>query len=177
MSDDRPPARLPDKIAPSSGTRPAGQGQPSPAGWPEPGGRAAAATTSVRERASAPAPRRGPRRARLAVRRVDPWSVLKVTFVYALALVVVFVVAVVALYLVLTGMGVFDSVDRFLSDISGGGGPSVGDYLSFGKVVGGAAVLGGINVVLFTALATLGAVVYNLCAALVGGVEVTLGED
>ena len=33
-----------------------------------------------------------------------------------------------------------------------------------------------INIVLFTALATIGSYIYNLCADLVGGLEITLAE-
>jgi hypothetical protein len=43
-------------------------------------------------------------------------------------------------------------------------------------VIGTAAVLGALNVLLFTSLATLGAFIYNVCADLVGGIEVTLAE-
>ncbi len=43
-------------------------------------------------------------------------------------------------------------------------------------MIGGAALLGLVNVVLFTALATLGAFIYNVCADLVGGIELTLAE-
>jgi transmembrane protein DUF3566 len=43
-------------------------------------------------------------------------------------------------------------------------------------VLGSAAVVGAINIVLFTALATVGAFVYNLCSDLVGGIELTLSE-
>ena len=126
----------------------------------------------------APAPPRGPRRARLAVKKVDPWSVLKFTFVYSLALVIVVVVAVGILYLVLDTMGVFDSIDTTLQQFtSSSDAPKrLTDVLSFGRVVGGAAVLGAVNVVLLTALATLGAWIYNLCSDLVGGIEVTLTE-
>ena len=45
-----------------------------------------------------------------------------------------------------------------------------------GIVFGGAAIIGVVNIVLFIALTTIGSVVYNLCADLVGGVEVTLSE-
>jgi len=133
-----------------------------------------AATATAPPPASEPL-RRGPRRARLTVKRVDPWSVLKVTFVFSLALLIVGVVAVIALYVILGGMGVFDSISSFLQDVSPGS-KGVRDYAPLAKVVGGTIVIGIVNVVLMTALATLGAFIYNLCAELVGGVEVTLTE-
>ena len=43
-------------------------------------------------------------------------------------------------------------------------------------MIGTSALLGAVNVVLFTALATLGAFIYNVCADLVGGIELTLAE-
>jgi hypothetical protein len=43
-------------------------------------------------------------------------------------------------------------------------------------VIGTSMLIGAVNVVLFTALATLGAFIYNVCADLVGGVELTLAE-
>ena len=43
-------------------------------------------------------------------------------------------------------------------------------------VFGFAIIIGVVNIVLFIALATVGAMVYNLCADLVGGAEVTLSE-
>ncbi len=132
-----------------------------------PGGREAAPT------------RRGPRRARLAVKRVDPWSVCKFSFVFSLALLVIFVVAVAVLYSVLQAMGVFDSVNSTLADLT----TSASDrsnglqlLFSFRRIVGGAALIGAVNTVLVTALATLGAYLYNACADLVGGIEVTLTE-
>jgi hypothetical protein len=45
-----------------------------------------------------------------------------------------------------------------------------------GVVFGGAAIIGVVNIVLFIALTTVGSVVYNLCADLVGGIEITLSE-
>ena len=43
-------------------------------------------------------------------------------------------------------------------------------------VIGTSVLLGAVNMVLFTALMTLAAFVYNVCADLVGGVELTLSE-
>lgn len=122
--------------------------------------------------------RRGPRRARLAIKRFDPWSVAKFTFVFSLALLVVGVVAIAVLYLVLSGMGVFSSVSKTIHDITnpGGTGSGIASFFSFRLIVGWTAVLGAVNVVLITALATLGAFLYNLCADIVGGIELTLTE-
>jgi len=121
---------------------------------------------------------RGPRRARLNLKRVDPWSVMKFSFAVSLVLFIVVIVATSVLYLALDAMGVFQSVNGSLSDlVSAGGGQDSGSFEITAKgVIGTAVVLGLINVVLFTALATLGAFIYNVCADLVGGIEVTLAE-
>jgi hypothetical protein len=122
---------------------------------------------------TAAASRKGGRRARLTVKRIDPWSTLKFSFVYSLAGLIVLLVAVVALYSVVDAMGVISSIRGFLSDV---GGEKMTQWLSFGRVLAIALVLGAVNVILFTAFATLTAFVYNVCTDLVGGVEVTLAE-
>ncbi len=131
-----------------------------------------AARTGVASGAS-----RGPRRARLSIRRIDPWSVMKFSFAVSFVLLVVIIVATAVLYLALDAMGVFDSLNKTLAELftSNGGGESA-FKITAGGVIGVSAILGAINVVLFTALMTLGAFVYNVCADLVGGVEVTLAE-
>jgi Transmembrane domain of unknown function (DUF3566) len=146
-----------------------------------PGGTAATARVSeaVRTaRAGAPGAARGPRRARLHLKRIDPWSVMKFSFAVSLVLFVVAIVATAVLYLALDAMGVFASVNKALADMVGAnGGEAKGGFTITAKgVIGGAALLGAVNVVLFTALATLGAFIYNVCADLVGGVELTLAE-
>ncbi|MCA1822871.1 MAG: DUF3566 domain-containing protein [Frankia sp.] len=101
---------------------------------------------------------------------------------FSLCLLVIGVVAVAALYFVLDAMGVFDSVRQTVRDVTGvttaNGETSGGIDLLFSpwKIVGGAALLGAINVVIITALSTLGAFLYNLCADIIGGIEVTLAE-
>ncbi len=117
---------------------------------------------------------RGPRRAKLQVRRVDPWSVLKFSLVLSVVLCIVLVVAVAILYLLLSGMGVFDSINKTVSSFREAG--SDQPLFTASGVIGVALVIGLADVVLFTAMATLGAFAYNLCADLVGGIEVTLSE-
>ncbi|MFC7547162.1 DUF3566 domain-containing protein [Plantactinospora sp. GCM10030261] len=121
---------------------------------------------------------RGPRRARLNLKRIDPWSVMKFSGAVSVVLFIVVVVATSVLYLALDAMGVFESVNSSLADlISAGGGPGAETFRITAKgVIGTSALIGLVNVVLFTALATLGAFIYNVCADLVGGIELTLAE-
>jgi hypothetical protein len=135
------------------------------------------AVRSARKTVSA-AVGRGPRRARLHVKRVDPWSVMKFSFAVSFVMFVVLIVATAVLYLALDAMGVFQSVNKTLADLIGAtGGSDANTFKITAKgVIGGSALLGLVNVVLFTALATLGAFIYNVCADLVGGIELTLAE-
>ncbi|MBV9486857.1 MAG: DUF3566 domain-containing protein [Frankiaceae bacterium] len=129
---------------------------------------------------TAPVSRKKGRRARLTVKRIDPWTTLKFSFVYGLAGMVVLLVSVIVLYGVVDAMGVISSVRSFLSDVgdssSSGGGGGIGAWLGFSRVMLVTLVLGLVNVVLFTAFATLTAFIYNVCTDIVGGVEVTLAE-
>jgi hypothetical protein len=121
---------------------------------------------------------RGPRRARLNVKRIDPWSVMKFSFAVSLVMFIVVIVATSVLYLALDAMGVFDTVNQTLADmLSATGGETASTFKITAKgVIGTSALIGAVNVVLFTALATLAAFIYNVCSDLVGGIEVTLSE-
>lgn len=121
-------------------------------------------------------PGRGPRRANLQIKRFDPWSVLKLSLVLGVALFFVWLVAVGALYAVLDGMGVWDKVNGISTDLLQGNEGNSEPLISAGRVFGIAAIVGAINIVLFSALATVGAFVYNVSADLAGGLEVTLAE-
>jgi Transmembrane domain of unknown function (DUF3566) len=120
---------------------------------------------------------RGPRRARLQLRHIDTWSALKISLILSIALFFIWMVAVGMLYGVLSGLGVFGTLNDLFGQLgtaaSGEGG---GEVITPGVVFGGAAVIGAINIVLLTALCTVAAFIYNLCADLVGGLEVTLAE-
>jgi hypothetical protein len=124
---------------------------------------------------------RGPRRARLNLKRIDPWSVMKFAFAVSVVLFIVVVVATSVLYLALDAMGVWGEINKSLTDlVSASGGTTASATSAFRitawGVIGTSMLVGAVNVVLFTALATLGAFIYNVCADLVGGVELTLSE-
>jgi len=129
--------------------------------------------------AAAAARRKGGRRARLTVKRIDPWTTLKFSFVYGVAGMVVLLVAVVVLYGLVDAMGVIGSLRDFLGSVSNngsGGSTGLAAWLNFDRVLLLAFLIGLVNVVLFTAFATLTAFIYNVCTDIVGGVEVTLQE-
>ena len=120
---------------------------------------------------------RGPRRARLQLRHIDTWSALKISLVLSIALFFIWMVAVGILYGVLNQLGVFETLNDLFGQVgSVSGNAATGDVITPGVVFGGAAVIGAINIVLMTALCTVGTFIYNLCSDLVGGLEVTLSE-
>lgn len=120
------------------------------------------------------------RRARLKIANIDPWSVMKVSFLFSVALGVILLVAVALLWLLLDFMGFFSTVASTVDDISGEEGSSGFDVVAFfslPRVLGMATIVALVDIVMITALTTLCAYLYNISTDLVGGVEVTLAEE
>jgi Transmembrane domain of unknown function (DUF3566) len=127
-----------------------------------------------------PVPRSNVRRARLRLSRVDPWSVMKTAFLLSIAFGIVCIVAVFIVYSVLGAAGVWDSINKAVNDVLNSNNPdsfNVNDYVGAGRVMGFTILVACVDVVLITAIATLGAFMYNLSASLLGGIEITLAED
>jgi hypothetical protein len=119
----------------------------------------------------------GPVRAAMQIRRIDPWSALKVSLVLSVTLFFVWMIAVAFLYLVLGGMGVWAKLNSNVGDLlTSASGQAGGELVSSGTIFGGAALIGLVNIVLLTAMATVGVFIYNLTTDLVGGIEVTLAD-
>jgi hypothetical protein len=120
----------------------------------------------------------GPRRVRLAISRVDPWSVMKLAFLLSIAIGIMTVVSTAVLWFVLDGMHVFSSVNKTVTEVVGTESViNILKYVEFGRVVSLAVLIAVINVVLLTALTTIGAFLYNIVAALVGGIHLTLTDE
>jgi hypothetical protein len=119
---------------------------------------------------------RGPVRASMQIRRIDPWSTLKVSLLLSVALFFVWMIAVAFLYLVLGGMGVWSKLNSNVGDLLNNTSGSSGELVSSGTIFGGAFLIGLVNIVLMTAMATIAAFVYNLTTDLIGGIEVTLAD-
>jgi transmembrane protein DUF3566 len=126
-----------------------------------------------------PAPRRT-RRAQLRLVQIDAWSVMKTSFLLSIALGIVLVVAVAIIWAVLGAAGVWDSINSIVQQAVGSDNGTQFDiqkYAGTSRVLGFTMIVAVIDVILITAIATLGAFLYNLAAALLGGIEVTLAED
>jgi len=112
----------------------------------------------------------------MQIRRIDPWSTLKVSLLLSVALFFVWMISVAFLYLVLGGMGVWAKLNSNVGDLLNNTSGSSGELVSSGTIFGGAVLIGLVNIVLMTAMATIAAFVYNLATDLIGGIEVTLAD-
>jgi len=156
-------------------TQRVGAGQANKSGSGRAGGSAAAGART----ATAARKHKGPRRVRLAVARVDPWSVMKMSFLLSVALGIAGVILTAVLWMILSTMNVFSDIEGVLQSLQTTTSDpfSIKDYVGFGRVVSLSIVIGVIDVILMTAIATVMAFLYNNCSALVGGVQLTLTDD
>jgi Transmembrane domain of unknown function (DUF3566) len=137
---------------------------------------AGASHASTRPKASS---KRSSRQAHLTVARVEPWSVMKFSFVVSLVAFVILFVAVSVIYGTLSALGVFTSLQHVVQSVTSSqdsSGVNAAKWFTASRILSYTALLGALNIVLITAMATIGAVVYNLTSRLIGGVEVTLRE-
>ena len=166
---------------------PVNRAAPQPAGLQAPAAAAPPASgheddTVERTTAAAPRPAARPapaRRVRLTVSRVDPWSAMKISFLLSVALGIAGVVMVFVLWTILAGMGVFDQINGIIGQVVQDGQQrfDIMDFIGLGRVISLSIVIAVIDVILVTAIATLGAFLYNVSSALVGGVQLTLTDD
>ena len=156
-------------------------GGPGPVGGPLGGGPAQVNSDPVRNARPMPGGK-APRKAHLQVSRFEPWSVMKFSFVMSLVCFIVLMVAVVVLYVILSGLGVFDAISSTINQLTQEQGTTTkssfdaSSWFSFTRIFAYTALVGALNVLLITALATVWSVIYNIAADFEGGVEVTLKE-
>jgi len=121
------------------------------------------------------------RRARLRVSRVDPWSVMKTALLFGVAMWIIFIVATWVVFTVLDGTGLYEAVNSTVAQVFTPTGTNalfnIRDFVNTTRATAIAALVGAVNVVIVTALATIFAFLYNLSAAVMGGIEFTLAED
>ena len=118
------------------------------------------------------------RKVRLVLSKVDPWSVMKLAFLLSIALGIIMVVASVMLWTILDSLHVFTGIEDAIAEITGDdNNVNIMQYFEFGKMLAGSTVIGIINVILITALSTIGAFLYNVTSALVGGLHLTMTDE
>lgn len=118
-----------------------------------------------------------PRQLMLAVARIDPWTVMKVSFMLAVAFAIAGVVATLVVWLMLDAMHVFSDIEKFLTDIKADSFLKLLSYARLPQVMSLSVLVGVANIVIITALSTLAALIYNVVASLVGGIRVTLMDE
>ncbi|MEE1295573.1 MAG: DUF3566 domain-containing protein [Bifidobacterium sp.] len=118
------------------------------------------------------------RRMNLSLTRVSAWSVAKVTFMLALAGALIQIIAVAILWSVLKMVGVFDQVTQMVSSAGlDSSGFDLTNVMSFPTIISAVTIFSIVEIILITILAAIFALLYNVVAALVGGVHITLGDD
>jgi Transmembrane domain of unknown function (DUF3566) len=149
-------------------------------------GYASSVTTALQNRTPGTKGKRGTkgrrsarRQAQLTLARVEPWSVMKFSFVVSVVAFIILFVAVAVLYMVLSSLGVFTSLQHTVSTITSSqssAGTNISAWFSASRILGYTGMLGALNIVLITAMCTIGSVIYNLIAKTIGGIEITLRE-
>jgi hypothetical protein len=145
-----------------------GSGVYTPTSPPPPAATVAPPSTSARSSMA--------RRARLKISHLGPLSVMRISLTFALCMFIVLLVAVAALWAVLDTSGVFKSIANAANTLTDKSNAGINHWLTFSRVMLITVVVGAANVIAFTLLSTIGALLYNLCSDFVGGVEVTLVE-
>jgi hypothetical protein len=140
----------------------------------------AATGSGTKPAAKAASSRPRTRKARLRLSRLDPWSVMKTAFLLSIAFGIVTWVAVFIVWSAIGAAGVFSNIDSTVSQVLGS--PSaepfrIENYINTSKVMGFTTLLACADVLIITALATLGSFLYNIAATLLGGLEVTLASE
>lgn len=120
----------------------------------------------------------GPRKVRVLVSRVDPWSALKIGFLLSIAAGIMLTVAIYVVWNVLNQMGLFALANEWISKLfTEDQEINLLQFFDQNRVMSATVLISVVNVVLLTALSTIVAFLYNTVSAIVGGIYVTLTDD
>jgi hypothetical protein len=123
-----------------------------------------------------PAPRTearaGQRRIRVTIKKVNPWSVLKVSLIFYFCMMLVMLGGLGILYGLLNALGILTPLADFLAGLFSEPSYAINGFAIFRTFF----MIGFITVVVGSAFTMFLAFLYNLLSDLVGGIEVTLVE-
>ena len=140
------------------------------------------ATLETVDRGAAGKPTAGPRRIRVQIRRISPWPLLKFSLIFYACVLLVVLLGVAILFMILDAIGVLEPVEQLIGDFGFGTTVGVREQaeavfeIDLGWVMRTLFLIGVISTALWAAFTMFLALLYNLIADLVGGIEVTLVE-
>lgn len=103
---------------------------------------------------------------------VDFWSAVKLSFLVAVSLGIVLIVATILVWIVLNSTGIFGDLDKIFQDILSDDNFSVTTQFSLPQVAIFAVVIAALNVIVGTALGAIASMLYNFSVRLTGGLLV-----
>jgi hypothetical protein len=128
--------------------------------------------SSVAEKLAGKSNRKPPaKQVRLRLVYIDFWSAVKLSFLVAVCLSVVNIVASFLVFTIVQSTGLFENLNSLVQDVAGAG-TDLRSILSIGNVMGFAIVVSLLNLVVTTALGAVVAVLYNLSVKITGGILV-----
>ena len=122
----------------------------------------------------------GPRRVRLSLTRINPLSVMKVSFLLSVAAGIMLVVAAAFVWFMLDAMHVFSTIRDLVGtvmDSKSNAYTALLEYPKLSRAISMAPIIADTNIILATALSTIGALLYNVTDAFVGGGHLTLADE
>lgn len=161
----QPPPGGPTAATPSERTAPLHSGAMTTARPPQTRAAEAPASKPVRRRAAAPV-----RRTRV-LRKIDPWSVLKLSLVFYFCALLVAMLALAVFWAIVNRIGVVDQLLDFLADLQ------LLVTIDGGMIARALFLIGLLNVILWSGVNVFLAFLYNLIADLVGGLRVGVLEE
>lgn len=116
------------------------------------------------------------KKVRLRISYIDPLSAIKTSFVLSIVFGIAMVFAIIFIWYLLNLSGSLDAATGLVSDVFGTG-FNIAGLLSFSRVLSLGILVTVIQVVVWTLISGLFAIIYNIFAEFIGGVEVSLSDD
>lgn len=133
--------------------------------------RTAEQPTSQHPSRAAPRPRPQTVRRRTIVRKVDPWSVLKLSLIFYFCLLLVVMLGLAVFWTVVNRLGVIETMLAFLGELQ------FDVEIHGGNLARAVFLTGLLNVVLWSGINVFAALLYNLVADVIGGLKLTLLDE